>query len=72
MIMVNVIPLIFEIQGHVMTKYGFPPNDQGFADFARALSAHENNMEFAVMANQLKTIMKSYTLPEPNQTIPSI
>jgi len=61
MIMQTVLPLLFEIQGHVMEKYGFQPSDEGFTDFARCLSTHETNLEFAVLANEFKTIMKSYT-----------
>jgi len=61
LVMLNVVPLLFEIQGHVMSSYGFEADDAGFAAFAAALQRLESNADFAKKAAELKQITKFYT-----------
>jgi len=63
-IFVQVIPLIYEVQGHVMEKYGFEPDDDGFTAFAKALTAHESgNAAIAEKAKAFKALMRQMTSP---------
>lgn len=63
-VLLEVVPLMFEVQGHIMQKYGFTPGDDnggpdGFADFAAALQQHEGNSDFAVLSLKLKALSKN-------------
>lgn len=60
-IMEVVIPLFFEIQGTVMQQYGFEPSNEGFAAFAAALAACEDNAEVKKLSDELKTVMTEAT-----------
>jgi len=60
-IMELVVPLLFEIQGHVMTRYGFIPNDDGFDAWSQALKQHENNIDFKTLSDRLKAHMAELT-----------
>ena len=59
--MANVVPLIFEIQGHVMEEYGFEGDDEGFAAFAAELKKWEDDESFGRLSLELKTVMKELT-----------
>lgn len=63
MIMENVVPIIYEVQGHIMEPLGFVPDDDGFASFAEQLTKHESNDEFLQLSKQLKSIMKESVTP---------
>jgi len=62
-IMANVVPIFFEVQGHVMEPLGFVGDDEGFAQFADELKKHEVDPEFNELSKQLKKIMKESTTP---------
>lgn len=60
-IVVEIIPMFYEIQGHVMTPFGFEANDDGFASFSAALKAHELDQGYNDLANQYKAFIKQCT-----------
>ena len=62
-IMAKVVPIFFEVQGHVMEPLGFVADDEGFAQFADELKKHESDDEFLDLSKQLKKIMKDSTTP---------
>ncbi len=54
-----VITKIFEIQGHVMQKFGFIPDDAGFDGFANSLqAAEEADSEVKALGQKFKDEMK--------------
>lgn len=60
-IMELIVPKFFEVQGHVMLKFGFEPTDEGFGDFAESLRKHESDEDFAAKSAVMKQIMKDAT-----------
>lgn len=58
---IEIIPMFFEIQGHVMKPFGFVPTDDGFADFSEALKAHEVDQEFNELSQKYKAFIKKCT-----------
>lgn len=53
-IMELIIPKIYEIQGKVMSDYGFEASDDGFADYANFLKQHEDHDEVKELALTFK------------------
>jgi hypothetical protein len=65
-IMHLVVPLIYEVQAHVMLQYeGFTADDAGFELFAKCLAHYESDASFKSLSEQFKKKMKSLT--EVNQ-----
>jgi hypothetical protein len=61
-ILTLVIPMIYEIQGHVIENYGYPPDDNGFASFASDMNYWENQDEqLKADAQTFKQLLKVYT-----------
>lgn len=60
-IMSEIVPLFYEVQGHVMEPYGFEPDDDGFADFSEALQSHETDENFKALSDEFKAIIKDST-----------
>ncbi len=63
LVMQYVVPIFAEVQGHVMQRYGFVPNDDGFEAFANALKANEasGDAEFIALGAKLKALIKEST-----------
>ena len=61
LIMEYVVPIFFEVQGHVMARFGFVPNDEGFEAFAKCLQAHEADATFKPLSDELKKLQREAT-----------
>ena len=57
-IMQHVVPIFYEVQGHIMEPLGFTPDDEGFAAFGDALKSHESDETFNEYSKKMKAIMK--------------
>lgn len=73
-IFVKIMPLIFEIQGHVMAQYNIDGDDDGFAHFAEQLTKHEKpeteaNLEFRQLSTDFKARMKKLTATSAQQKL---
>jgi hypothetical protein len=61
LIMEKVVPIFYEVQGHVMQPLGFFIDDEGFAAFAVELQKHEADPDFLALSSSLKAIMNKMT-----------
>ncbi len=62
-----VLPVLFEVQGHVMSEFGFSASDEGFEAFGQQLERHEIDEKFKQKSDQLKALMKKLTTAEFKQ-----
>jgi len=67
-ILMKVVPIFFEIQGHVMMDLGFEADDDGFKAFAEELQRHESeDPDMVTMKERLKAIMNEASMPDNDE-----
>ncbi len=62
-IVVEVVPMFFEIQGKVMMEYGYAPDDEGFGAFGESLKTNEgSDEEYDKLAVRPTTVVSNFFL----------
>ena len=60
-IVVEVVPMFFEIQGKVMMEYGYAPDDEGFGAFGESLKTNEgSDEEYDKLAVRPTTVVSNF------------